>query len=143
MRIKNMKVYDLANELAEEIKKSEEYVTYRTAKEAINLNYELKKKIDEFENARYEAQIVALQTGKDDELKMKHVQELYGELIQNEEASKYFDAEILFNSLSIAILFNFLILIGIKSIITALEISALIIISIIFNYYLSFIIKIS
>ena len=41
-----MKVYDLANELAEEIKKSEEYVTYRTAKEAINLNYELKKKID-------------------------------------------------------------------------------------------------
>ena len=48
MRIKNMKVYDLANELAEEIKKSEEYVTYRTAKEAINLNYELKKKIDEF-----------------------------------------------------------------------------------------------
>ena len=62
MRIKNMKVYDLANELAEEIKKSEEYVTYRTAKEAINLNYELKKKIDEFENARYEAQIVALQT---------------------------------------------------------------------------------
>ena len=97
MRIKNMKVYDLANELAEEIKKSEEYVTYRTAKEAINLNYELKKKIDEFENARYEAQIVALQTGKDDELKMKHVQELYGELIQNEEASKYFDAEMKFN----------------------------------------------
>ena len=90
-----MKVYDLANELAEEIKKSEEYVTYRTAKEAINL----KKKIDEFENARYEAQIVALQTGKDDEQKMKHVQELYGELIQNEEASKYFDAEIRFNVL--------------------------------------------
>ena len=94
-----MKVYDLANELAEEIKKSEEYVTYRTAKEAINLNYELKKKIDEFENARYETQIVALQTGKDDEQKMKHVQELYGELIQNEEASKYFDAEIRFNVL--------------------------------------------
>ena len=62
-----MKVYDLANELAEEIKKSEEYVTYRTAKEAINLNYELKKKIDEFENARYEAQIVAIQTGNKNE----------------------------------------------------------------------------
>ena len=94
-----MKVYDLANELAEEIKQSEEYVTYRTAKEAINLNYELKKKIDKFENARYEAQIVAIQTGKDDEQKMKNVQELYGELIQNEEASKYFDAEIRFNVL--------------------------------------------
>lgn len=94
-----MKVYDLANELAKEIKQSEEYVTYRIAKDSINLNYELKRKIDEFENARYEAQIVALQTGKDDEIKMKHVQELYGELIQNEEASKYFDAEIKFNVL--------------------------------------------
>ena len=94
-----MKVYDLANDLAEEIKRSEEYVTYRTAKDAINLNYELKKKIEEFERARYETQIIALQTGKDDEQKMKHVQELYGELIQNEEASKYFDAEIKFNVL--------------------------------------------
>ena len=28
---------------------------------------------------------------------MKHVQQLYGELIQNEEASKFFDAEIKFN----------------------------------------------
>ena len=94
-----MKVYDLANDLANEIKQSEEYITYRTAKDAINLNYELKRKIDEFENARYEAQIIALQTGKDDEQKKKHVQELYGELIQNEEASKYFDAEIKFNVL--------------------------------------------
>ena len=86
MRIKNMKVYDLANELAEEIKKSEEYVTYRTAKEAINLNYELKKKIDEFENARYEAQIVALQTGKDDELRFNvliaDVNKIIGNVVQ-------------------------------------------------------------
>ena len=94
-----MNVYDLANELSEEIKKSEEYVTYKIAKEAINLNYDLKSKIDEFEKARYEAQIIAIQTGNDDETKMKHVQELYGELIQNEEASKYFDAEIKFNLL--------------------------------------------
>lgn len=92
-----MNVYDTANQLAQEIKQSEEYITYKTAKEAINLNYELKQKIDEFEKARYAAQIVALQTGKDDEEKMKHVQQLYGELIQNEEASKFFDAEIKFN----------------------------------------------
>ena len=30
---------------------------------------------------------------------MRHVQELYGELIQNKEASQYFDAEIRFNVL--------------------------------------------
>ncbi len=94
-----MNVYDTANKLAQEIKQSEEYNTYKIAKEAINLNIELKSKIEEFEKARYEAQIVALQTGKDDENKMRHVQELYGELIQNQEASKYFDAEMKFNIL--------------------------------------------
>ena len=94
-----MNVYDTVNKLAQEIKQSEEYITYKMAKEAINLNVELKNKIDEFEKARYEAQIVALQTGKDDDAKMRHVQELYGELIQNQEASKFFDAEIKFNIL--------------------------------------------
>ena len=92
-----MNIYDTANKLAQEIKQSEEYNTYKIAKEAINLNYELKKQIDEFEKARYEAQITALQTGKDDEEKIKHVQELYGKMIQNEEISKYFDAEMKFN----------------------------------------------
>lgn len=94
-----MNVYDTANKLAQEIKQSEEYATYKVAKETINLNVELKNKIDEFEKARYETQIIALQTGKDDEEKMKHVQELYGELIQNQEASKFFDAEMKFNIL--------------------------------------------
>lgn len=92
-------IYDTANQLAKEIQQSEEYRTYRIAKEAINLNFELKRKIDEFEKARYDAQIVAIQTGKNDETKMRHVQELYGELIQNQEASKYFDAEMKFNIL--------------------------------------------
>ena len=94
-----MNVYDTANKLAQEIKESEEYKSYKVAKQVINSNPQLKNKIDEFENARYEAQIIALQTGKDDEQKMKKVQELYGELIQNQEASKFFDAEIKFNIL--------------------------------------------
>ena len=94
-----MNIYDTANKLAQEIKQSEEYTTYKMAKEAINLNVELKNKIDEFEKARYEAQIIALQTGNDDEVKMRHVQELYGVLIQSQEASKFFDAEMRFNIL--------------------------------------------
>lgn len=92
-----MNVYDTANKLAEEIKQSEEFITYQMSKQAINLNFELKSKIEEFEKARYDAQIIAIQTGKDDENKLRHVQELYGELIQNQEASKYFDAEMKFN----------------------------------------------
>ena len=94
-----MNVYDTANKLAQEIKQSDEYIIYKKAKELIESNSELKNKIDEFEKARYEAQIIAIQTGKDDEIKIKKVQELYGELIQNQEASEFFDAEIKFNIL--------------------------------------------
>ena len=94
-----MQVYDTANRLAAEIKESEEYINYKMAKQAINLNQDVKKKIDEFEKARYEEQIEMMQTGKQDEEKMKRVQEIYTELIEKEEAKKYFDAELKFNVL--------------------------------------------
>ena len=94
-----MVVYDTANRLASEIKQSEEYVNYKMAKQAINLNQDVKKKIDEFEKARYEEQIEMMQTGKQDEEKMKRVQELYVELMEQEEAKRYFDAELKFNIL--------------------------------------------
>ena len=94
-----MQVYDTANRLASEIKSSEEYANYQMAKQAISLNIDLKKKLDEFEKARYEEQISTMQTGKPDSEKIKKVQELYSELIENEEAKKYFDAELKFNIL--------------------------------------------
>ena len=94
-----MIVYDTANKLATEIKASEEYINYKMAKQAINLNIELKKKIDEFEKARYEEQLEMMQTGKENEEKMKKVQDLYAELIEIEEARKYFDSELKFNIL--------------------------------------------
>ena len=94
-----MIVYDTANRLASEIKSSEEYINYKMAKQAINLNIELKNKIDEFEKARYEEQIAMMQTGNQDEEKLKKVQEIYIELMEHEEAKKYFDAELKFNIL--------------------------------------------
>lgn len=94
-----MQVYDTANRLASEIKNSEEYVNYKMAKQAIDLNQNLKNKIGEFEKARYEEQLTMMQTGKQDEEKMKKVQELYIELMELEEAKKYFDAELKFNIL--------------------------------------------
>ncbi len=92
-----MNIYDTANRLASEIKQSEEYTNYKMAKELINLKPELKQKIDEFEKARYEAQVSSMQTGKQDDEKVKKMQELYVELIQIEEVKKYFDAELKFN----------------------------------------------
>lgn len=93
----NMNIYDTANRLASEIKQSEEYINYKMAKETLNLNSELKKKIGEFEMARYEAQITQMQTGKEDEEKLNKMKQLYAELIEIEEARKFFEAETKFN----------------------------------------------
>lgn len=92
-----MNIYDMANILAGEIKKSEEYVNYKMAKQVLGMNLDLKKKIDEFEMARYDAQITAMQTGKNDEEKYKKMQDLYKELIEIDDAKKYFEAETKFN----------------------------------------------
>ena len=92
-----MNVYDTANRLAQEIKQSEEYVNYKMAKQALNLNVELKEKIKKFEQSRYEAQIEVMQTGKQNEEKFKQIQDLYSELIENDDAKKYFEAETKFN----------------------------------------------
>ena len=92
-----MNIYDTANRLAQEIKQSEEYTNYKMAKEAINLNNDLKKKIQEFEMARYDAQITQMQTGKEDQEKMQKMKDLYTELITIDDAKKYFEAETKFN----------------------------------------------
>lgn len=94
-----MNVYDTANRLAQEIKTSEEYNNFKMAKQAINLNTELKAQIDEFEKARYEVQITAMQTGKNDEEGFKKVQEMYAKLMENDDAKKFFEAETKFNIL--------------------------------------------
>ena len=94
-----MNVYDTANRLASEIKSSEEYVNYKMAKQAISLKQELKNEIEEFEKLRYQTQITAMQTGKNDEEKVKKMQDLYVELIQDDIAKKYFEAEMKFNIL--------------------------------------------
>lgn len=92
-----MNIYDTANKLASELKSSEEYMNYKMAKEVINLKPDLKEKIQDFEKMRYETQIEEMQTGKSDEEKMKKMQEMYANLIENEDVKKFFDAELKFN----------------------------------------------
>ncbi len=94
-----MNVYDTANILATEIKQSEEYVNYKMAKQAINLNSELKKEIEEFDKLRYEIQLEMMQTGNADENKNKQLQNKYAELVENLDAKKFFEAETKFNIL--------------------------------------------
>lgn len=92
-----MNVYDTANRLAQELKQSEEYINFKMAKETLNLKPELKKKIEEFENARYEAQLVVMKTGKNDEEKTKKMQQLYIKLFEDPDAARFFDTETKFN----------------------------------------------
>ena len=94
-----MNVYDTVNKLAQEIKESEEYVNFKMAKQVISMNIEYKKKIDEFEKARYEEQIMEMQTGKQDQEKLKNIEQMYRELIEIDEVKRYFDAELKFNVL--------------------------------------------
>jgi len=94
-----MNVYDTANKLAQEIKSSEEFVNYKMAKQAMNLKTELKNKIEEFEKIRYEAQMIAIQTGKNDEEKIAKVQNMYIELLSDADAQKFLEAETKFNTL--------------------------------------------
>ncbi len=92
-----MNIYDTANQLAQEIKQSEEYINYKMAKQALNLNTALKEEMKKFEEKRYETQLLTLQTGKEDEQKYKEVQDMYAKLIEKKDARRFFEAETKFN----------------------------------------------
>lgn len=94
-----MNVYDTANRLARELKESDEYLNYKKLKAEIVNNPELKEKLKKFEKFRYEVQLESLKGEEQEKSKMEEMQKLYGELIQNETAKKYFDYELKFNVL--------------------------------------------
>jgi len=91
-----MYVYDEANNLAKAIQESKEYQEYKKAKEGLNSNPEMKKKVEEFEKIRYDVQIMSFQ-GKEDPEKMQKLQEMYNILNTDKEIKEYFDIEVRFN----------------------------------------------
>ena len=94
-----MNIYDDINKLAYSLKNSEEYINFKTAKQYINLNPELKEKIDNFEKLRYEGQMNFIKNGTEQQDELNKIQEMYEEMIQIDEIKKYFDAELKFNIL--------------------------------------------
>lgn len=92
-----MYVYDEANNLAKAIKESKEYVEYQKAKEDLKSNPEMKAKIDDFEKIRYDVQVMSFQGEKQDEVKMKKLQEMYDILMKEPKIKEYFDIEVRFN----------------------------------------------
>ena len=92
-----MKVYDKCNELAREIKESNEYKEYKKLKQELFSNLELKAQVEEFERIRYEEQLLAMKGEKQSEEKMQKLQELYTILIKEPRIKDYFDKEVKFN----------------------------------------------
>ena len=80
-----MNVYDTANKLAKEIRESEEYKSYKKLKDEIMSNPTLKKKIEEFEQLRYEVQLTQYTGENRDEEKTKKLEEMYAMLVKDEQ----------------------------------------------------------
>ena len=92
-----MYVYDQANNLAKSIQDSKEYKEYKKIKEEVEATPEIKAKIEEFEKIRYEVQVISFQGDKQDEEKMKKLQEMYDILMKEPKIKEYFDIEVRFN----------------------------------------------
>ena len=92
-----MEVYDKTHELARAIKESAEYKEYKEVKKIVYEDLRLKDKVDEFEKIRYEEQLLAIQGEKQDEEKMKKLQELYEILVKEPEVKDFFDKQVRFN----------------------------------------------
>lgn len=94
-----MNVYDTVNKLAQEIKDSEEFKSYKKYKELVKSNQEIDEKIKKFEILRYEIQISAMQSLETNKDKEKELQEIYADLLSKENVKEYFEAEFKFNIL--------------------------------------------
>lgn len=94
-----MNVYDTVNKLAQEIKDSEEFKSYKKYKELVKADTEVNEKIKKFETLRYEVQISAMQGLETNKDKEKELQEIYAELLAKENVKEYFEAEFKFNIL--------------------------------------------
>ena len=94
-----MNIYDTANQLAKELKQSNEFIEYKKVKEELYLNLEIKEKLEEFEKIKYEVQVLSLKGEEQNAEKLTKLQELYAILAQNESVKRYFDLEVRFNVL--------------------------------------------
>ena len=94
-----MNVYDTVNQLAQEIKESDEFKNYKKYKTLMKSNNQLNEAIKKFETMRYEIQLQAMQGMNVNKDKEKELQEAYIALLAKENVKEYFDAEFKFNIL--------------------------------------------
>ena len=98
-----MEIYDTANRLAEEIRKSEQYKKLKDSKEKLFADPAKKELIEEFEKLKQEVQIMEIRRQNNEEIneedKKLKVAKLYNVLIENKDIKEYFDYEIEFSKM--------------------------------------------
>ncbi len=94
-----MYVYDKAHELASEIKKSEEFKTYKALKDELYKDETTKNLLRQYKALQFEAQ-AALLSGKEPEKETMEKLKKTGEILGfNPKATEFFAAEYKFNTL--------------------------------------------
>lgn len=89
-----MNFYDKAHELMKAFKESAEYKNYMETKEKLKQKPELTEKLKEFKVKQREEQLKYISGQETTEETKQEMQHLYSILVQNEEAIKFFEAEI-------------------------------------------------
>jgi len=92
-----MYVYDKANELARALAESEEYKSYKAAKEKVDKSSSASDMLKDFKKKQFELQAMQLSGQKPDETKLSQIQSLYQVIILNPEIAEYLHAEFRFN----------------------------------------------
>lgn len=90
-------IYDTAHKLAKQIQESSEYKDYKKAREKVLANPNFKKQIEDFEQIRYDVQVLSMEKGENNPEKMQKLQEMYTILVENKDIKQYFDLEVKFN----------------------------------------------
>ncbi len=94
-----MYVYDKANELADLIRRSDEYKSYKSLKDELYADESNKKMLTDYKKLQFEAQAIYLSGKEVPEETMDKLKKL-GEVLQfNPKISEYFSAEYKFNTL--------------------------------------------
>jgi cell fate (sporulation/competence/biofilm development) regulator YlbF (YheA/YmcA/DUF963 family) len=94
-----MYIYDKANELADMIRRSDEYKEYKKLKDELYANEANKKMLTDYKKMQFEAQAVYL-SGKEVPADTMDKLKKLGEVLQfNPKITEYFTAEYKFNTL--------------------------------------------
>ena len=88
-----MNVYDLAHQLAAEMKKSPEYLDYMQAKEKAMENETPKALLDEYKRLQFQLQVSMAGGASPDPKELERLQKLAGVLQMSQEATAYMLAE--------------------------------------------------